>query len=177
MRKYVAAVVLVALVCVVLSDVAAAEEQADDPWEAWEGWGETKENKEREKSKPRRQRGVQIKPGKKINVDALMGSVPRKMMLFFVNGNFGDEVNCNALVTRWREQMRIGGVDANIGCVAQEGTIVGRAESQRDAYNAKDFLLRNSEVKSVKIEHQELTEPQNNFGSNSDLDDDEEDDL
>mmetsp|Transcript_44852 Transcript_44852/g.174077 ORF Transcript_44852/g.174077 Transcript_44852/m.174077 type:complete len:168 (-) Transcript_44852:2199-2702(-) len=134
---------------------------SDDPDDAWEEWGETKSQKEKDRQRPRFQPQVDMRPGKKVNIDSLMGSVPKKLQLFFVKGNFASVPACNARVAQWREQLRIGAVEANISCVqaGEEITIVGRAESQRDAHNAKDFLLRFDEVTSVKIDTQEFTEP------------------
>lgn len=146
------------LICFVLFTAVAAkladasgemrEGDKDDPSFAWEEWDED----ERLRQFPKRARDV----GVGSSLYAALGSVMRQRKhvvgeLTQAWSTTASRPDAQALVTRFEHMMTAGGIGATV-FMPDKSKVVTRTETVLDAYLARDFLLKQGEVKRVLID-------------------------
>lgn len=124
------------------------EVDKDDPSYAWEEWDED----ERLRLFPKRARDVEIG----TNLYAALGSVmrQRKHVVGELTPTWAEAASkpeAQAMVTRFEQMMTAGGIGATV-FMPDKAKVVTRTETVLDAYLARDFMLKQAEVKRVLID-------------------------
>lgn len=125
-----------------------AKRDSDDPSYAWEEWDED----ERLRLFPKRGRDVGIGS----SLYAALGSVMRQRKHVVAEltpswSTAASKPQAQAMVTRFEQKMTAGGIGATV-FMPDKSKVVTRTETVLDAYLARDFMLKQVEVKRVLID-------------------------